>query len=205
MGRPPETPFGLADGLAYTPLAVKADFLNALAQASRSEIAEAQAQVAIRQGQVDVARALLRPDLTLQARQETLGGDGGWAVGITLPFLDWGSVREERRQAEAATSAQEQRLVATRNAVSRDVYAALREVERSEALVQEYQRGTLAEAEQLSEMARKGFQAGATGYLEVLKRSAHSGAYALTTTPRWRSTSARWPSSNGRSELTWSH
>jgi len=59
--------------------------------------------------------------------------------------------------------------VATRNVVSRDVYAALREVERSEALVQEYQRGTLAEAEQLAEMARKGYQAGVTGYLEVLE------------------------------------
>jgi len=65
MGRPPETPFTLADGLAYTPLAVKPDALNALTQARRPEIAEAQAQVAVGQGQVEVARARLRPDLAL--------------------------------------------------------------------------------------------------------------------------------------------
>ena len=169
MGRPPSTSFVLADGLAYAPLTVNPASLATLAQASRPEVAEAQAQLAARRGQISVARARQIPDVTLQARQETLGGDGGWAVGVTLPLLDWGSVRGERKQAEAAATAQEQRIVAIGNEVDREVYSALREVQQSEAIVREYQQGTLAQAEQLSEMARTGYQAGATGYLEVLE------------------------------------
>jgi len=78
-------------------------------------------------------------------------------------------VRGERRQADAAAAAQEKRVAAVENEVSRDVYSALREIERAEAVVREYQQGALAQAEQLSEMARKGYQAGATGYPDVLE------------------------------------
>ena len=169
MGRAPETAFTLADELTYAPLTLNSSSLAVLARANRPEIAQAQAELAAREGRISAARTRRLPDVAMQARKEKLRGDGGWAVGLTLPLIDWGSVRGERRQAEAAAAAQEKRVAAVQNEVTREVYSALREVERSEATVREYQQGALSQAEQLSEMARKGYQAGATGYLEVLE------------------------------------
>lgn len=169
MGRAPETAFTLVDELTYAPLTLNSSSLAALARANRPEIAQAQAELAAREGRISAARTRRLPDLAVQARKEKLRGDGGWAVGLTLPLIDWGSLRGERKQAEAAAAAQERRVAAAKNEVTREVYSALREVERSEATVREYQQGALSQAEQLSEMARKGYQAGATGYLEVLE------------------------------------
>ncbi len=166
LGRAPQTPFQLSDELSFTPLdirTVKADDIR------RPELAEAQALLNARKAGVREVEARRLPDLVLQARQEEFGGYSGVAVGVTIPLLDWGSVRADRKRAEAEVEAQSRRMESVRNAIKLDVDSALREVNRTEALIREYQNGVVSQAERLSEMAHKGYKAGANSYLEVLE------------------------------------
>lgn len=168
MGRQAETPFELAEKLAFNPVAVDADKLWTDA-GKRPELAEAESILAARKAEIKAVDARRRPDLAIQARREKLGGEGGLAVGISMPLLDWGSVKQDRKRAEASADAQSRRVEAVRHSVALDVDSALREVNRSRSLVEEYQEGVLGQAEQLAEMAQKGYKAGANNYLEVLE------------------------------------
>lgn len=169
LGRPPENALMPADPLLFIPLVADEAKLKTSALADRPELAEAQASLCAREAEVRAVEVRRRPDLALQARQETFGGDAGVAIGVTLPLLDWGSVRADREKAEDRAIAQSSRVESVRNAVSLDVESALREVTRTEALIKEYQRGVVSQAEQLARMAQKGFEAGANSYLEVLE------------------------------------
>ncbi|MHB0998475.1 MAG: TolC family protein [Armatimonadota bacterium] len=165
----PDTPIDISDKLVYKPLTLDTSAMPATAEANRPEIQESQAVLLSRKGEIDAAKALRRPDLALQLRQESFGGEGGLGIGISLPLLDWGSTRAERKRAEEAANAQQQRIEALRNSIAMDVDSALRDIRQSELLISQYQDGVLSQVEQLFEMAQKGFTAGATGYLDVLE------------------------------------
>lgn len=169
LGRPPETAFDPSDPLIFTPLTADRAKMRSSAEANRPELAEAQASLCARQAEVRAVEVRRRPDIALLARQETFGGDAGVAIGVTLPLLDWGSVRADRGKAQDKAIAQSRRVESVRNTVNLEVDSALREVSRTEALIREYQQGVISQAEQLAQMAQKGFEAGATSYLEVLE------------------------------------
>ena len=169
LGRPPDIAFEPSDPLIFTPLTADRAKMRSSAEANRPELAEAQASLCARQVEVTAVEVRRRPDIALQARQETFGGDAGVAIGITLPLLDWGSARADREKAEDKAIAQSRRVESVRNAVNLEVDSALREASRTEALIGEYQQGVVSQAEQLARMAQKGFEAGATSYLEVLE------------------------------------
>lgn len=169
LGRPADTPFTPADKLASESLQVDETALKAAAQEHRPELAEARSTLAVLQAQVKAVDAQRRPDLAIQARQEKFGGEGGLGVAVSIPIVDWGSIKHGRKSAEAAADAQSKRIDAVRNSVLLDVDSALRQVDRSRKLIDEYEQGVLTQAERLAEMAQKGYQAGATGYLEVLE------------------------------------
>lgn len=169
LGRSPETPIQLAEHLNFAPMTLGVANLRSQAVANRSELAEAQALLSVRRGDIRAARVRKHPDLTLQVKQETLGGNSGIGIGIVLPIIDWGSIRHDRERAEAAAEAQSQRVEAVVNDIRLDVDSALRDVDLSDKLVRQYEQGVLSQAEQLSEMAQKGYKSGATGYLDVLE------------------------------------
>ena len=169
LGRSPEIAFEPSDPLIFTPLTADRAKMRSSAEANRPELAEAEASLCARQAEVMAVEVRRRPDIALQARQETFGGDLALAVGVTLPLLDWGSVRADRRRAQDKAIAQSRRVESVRNAVNLEVDSALREVSRTEALIREYQQGVISQAEQLAQMAQKGFAAGANSYLEVLE------------------------------------
>ena len=169
LARSPDTPVDISDKLTFEPLTADASTMQTVAEKNRPELAESQAILQARKGEIDAAKARRRPDLALQLRQESFGGDGGLGVGISLPLLDWGSAKADRKRAEAAAGAQQHRVEAVRNSIALDVDSALRDIRRSELLISQYQDGVLTQAEQLFEMAQKGFAAGATGYLDVLE------------------------------------
>lgn len=166
MGRDAESPFEPSDQLRFAPLALDSTVRNG---AGRPELAEAQALLALRKAEVREIEVQRRPDVSLQFRQTSLGGEGGAAVAITIPLLDWGSIRQSRKKAEAQVDAQKHRVEAVENAIALDVDSAVRQVRLAEALVKDYQQGVLSQAEQLAEMAQKGYKTGANSYLEVLE------------------------------------
>lgn len=165
MGRDPATSFTVADPL--TPRKAAPD--EAGGPERRPEMARAKSLLAARRGEIAAARALTRPDLSVQVRKDTFEGDGGIGIGLTLPVFDWGSSRAARRQAEAAAAAQEQRILATRGQLELDLERALAAARSADAQVREYETGVVEKSEQLALMAEKGYRTGATGYLEVLE------------------------------------
>lgn len=160
----------VADALPFSSPTLDRDKLVATAMACRPEVLSAAAQVDAARGQVNAARANRVPDVALSARQESFdGGESGVAFVITLPLLDWGSARAAVRQAQVATLSRQKQLEAARNAVALDVDQSVLAVKTADAVVREYQGGILDKSAQLAAMAQKGYEKGATSYLEVLE------------------------------------
>ena len=172
MGRLPTEPIAPLPTLTFTPANVDGDAAAQLALKARAEIAvEASLQEAFRQ-EARLARAEGRPDLVPQIRAESvIRGlhNGGIGLGVTLPFLDYGSRRHRIRQAEAAASAQEARIAATQNLVRQEVEQALARLRAAEEVIKGYQQGILEQARRLLDGSRTGFQAGLTSVVAVLE------------------------------------
>lgn len=169
MGRDPATAIALAEALIYTPVPLNDEVLFSLSQTYRPEVVQAQALVRSAAGGVDAARAARRPDIELEIAQNTWNSGINLGVGFTLPFIDWGSAAAERRRAQAALSAQQQRVDATRNRVRQEVSAALITVHSAETQICTFRDRILKPTQQLADLAQQGYQEGATDYLEVLE------------------------------------
>lgn len=171
LNRPHDTDVAATDPLTFSDVTPDRTALLASALGSRPEVSAANAQVAAARGGIQAAKLRRTPDIALQARRGTFeaGSDGGIAVAVLLPVLDWGSVKADVRRAEIVTQSQEKQLEATRNSVALDVEHSIQLVNTSSQVVREYQGGILGKSEELAQMARTGYEKGATGYLEVLE------------------------------------
>lgn len=171
LNRPQGTDFTVTDPIITALHPLETQQLLAAAHATRPEVAAAQAELQAARGRIQAAKLRRVPDLAIQARRETLepGSDGGIAIAVTLPILDWGSAKAERRQAQAAAQSQEKRLAAVKNTTALNVEQAVQQLQTYSQVVQEYQGGILEKSEQLAQMARIGYERGATSYLEVLE------------------------------------
>lgn len=171
MNRPVDDRVEVSEALEFVEAPVDRGALLACALANRPEVAAARAQLAAARGRTRAASLRRAPDLAVQARKESFDrdSDGGVAIAITLPILDWGSARAEKRAAQASTKSQEKQLEAVRAAVALDVEQALQRMETASQVVREYQTGVLKDSEELAAMARKGYEKGANSYLEVLE------------------------------------
>ncbi len=171
MNVPESTDITPADELEFREIPLDRDKLLAAAQNNRPELASARAELAAAQAQIRAARIQRTPDVAVQARRETFESDSdqGVAVAVTLPILDWGSAKAEQKRAEAAAQSQQQQLEAVRNDVALDVEQAIQGVQVTSQIVREYQGGILEQSERLAQLARTGYERGATSYLEVLE------------------------------------
>jgi cobalt-zinc-cadmium efflux system outer membrane protein len=169
LNRPAQTDLEVASPLALPDLSVDLERVRKSAPAQRPEVAAARSRLAAERQAIRAARLRRAPDLAFQARKDTLDGDGGFAIAVTLPLIDWGSIRAEERRAELTARALEKQLEAVENGVTLDVEQAAIDVEASTKIVSEYRGGVLEKSEQLAAMAQKGYEKGATGYLEVIE------------------------------------
>lgn len=163
---------GMADKLTFTEIAIDRNKLVATAISCRPEALASAAQLGAALGQISAAKANRIPDIALQARKESFDSelnDGGVALAVTLPILDWGSARAAIRQAKMTAQSRQKQVEAARNSVTLDVDQAILEVKTAAKVVQEYQGGILDKSAQLAVMAQKGYERGATSYLEVLE------------------------------------
>lgn len=164
LGRLPEQPIAAVTPIPFSPEGEPAADLVERALAARAEI---QSEAALRdqaRQEGRLARAEGRPDLTPQFRAGSVTrgfGDSGVGLGISLPFLDWGSRRNRIRQAEETARAQEARIEAARNQVRSEVAQALARLRAAEEVVRSYQGGTLQQSRQLLDASLKGLQLGA--------------------------------------------
>ncbi|MCE5322516.1 TolC family protein [bacterium] len=185
MACPTNNVFSVSEPLIFNDVCIDCAGLLTSALARRPEIASACAQYTSAQAQIKAAKLLRVPDLALQARRESFDNDSdnGVAIAINLPLLDWGSARAEERRARLAARSREKQVEAVRNNISLDIEQAVQRVNTASQVVREYQGGVLTTSEELATMARKGFEKGASSYLEVLEaqrtlRSVRSDYYS---------------------------
>lgn len=171
LNRPQTTDFDVTDPMTFFDASPNRDTLLASALANRPEVASAIARSAAACTEVRSARLRRSPDLALQARKGSFDAndDQGVALAVTIPLLDWGSVRSDVRRAEAEAKSRDKALEAVRNAVALDVEQALRTVSASSRIALEYKGDILEKSERLAQMAKTGYEKGATGYLEALE------------------------------------
>jgi len=153
---PATTPTGIADREA----------LIARALTGRSEIAVEAALREQFEQEARLARAQGRPDLAPQFRTESVLREPrqpGIGIGISLPFLDYGSRRNRIRQAEASAQAQEARITAAQNQVRQEVDQAVARLQAAEQIVRSYQNGVLQQSRRLLDSSLRALQLGAPG------------------------------------------
>ena len=166
LGRSAIEPVVVATPIAFTSVTVDRDALVSQALAARAEIHAEAAQKSQFQQEARLARAQGRPDLAPQLRAESLlrsPRQPGVGIGITLPFLDYGSRRNRIRQAEASSRAQDARIEAARTQVQMEVVQAVARLEAAEQVVRSYQSGVLDQSRRLLEGSLKALQIGAPG------------------------------------------
>jgi cobalt-zinc-cadmium efflux system outer membrane protein len=171
MGQPPEAPLSISS-LAFSIRRSESAPSVETALDRRAEVAAEQAQLDLLRQQARLVRTEGRPDLALTGRLESITERprmGGVGVGITLPFLDYGSRRRRVRQIERLAEAQEARVEASRIQVRLDVAGAIVRLRAAERLARQYEEGLVDQARRLAEAERTRFQTGAGGPLTVLE------------------------------------
>lgn len=170
LNRPLNSEFVPADKLTFVDVDPDADALLAAGLTNRPELKAAAAEVGAAQGQIDSARAEFRPDVAVEARKESFdSGDSGVAVSFHLPVFDWGSSKSAIKQAKIRESGKQQQVESVKNAIKLEVEQAILTERTAAKIVEYYEAGILDKSAQLAAMAQKGYEKGATSYLEVLE------------------------------------
>lgn len=145
------------------------------ALSTRPDLLSAQATLEARQAQVGVLRRQGRPQLEVQGRRSAFfGRQGSYALRavVTVPLFDFGSLKSERRAAQAEVRAQEAQISVLRAQVSTQVEQALLGLEQQRQTVERYRAEATGIVPLTLDLLRKtqiGYNAGASTYLEVLE------------------------------------
>ncbi len=169
MGLKPWAPLELPNELPLARVAADVQQLSAYAEEHRPEVKQALADVEQASGDEAVAKAARKPDLAVQYLREDFSGPGGVGVMLTIPSLDWGSLRSEQRKASAQLEARRKALEEIYNAIRLDVTVAVATITSTETQVWELRENVLEQSRKLSEIVVIGYQEGATTLLDVLE------------------------------------
>jgi len=125
----------------------------------------------VRAAEADARAAALAtaPDLALQARAERIDGDRGVALVLNLPLVDWGLARAARRSADLQRRALALQVDQARRVASAEAQSAAAEEARRARMAARYRDDVVGRSETLEALAVKGYERGATSYLEVLE------------------------------------
>lgn len=178
MARPADSPLTVT-GFEKTPAAPKPlpslTEAEAQAVANRAELTAGGAAAEAFRQEARLAQAEGKPDLAPQYRATSITHgiqQSGFGIGITLPFLDYGSRRNRVRQAEESAHAEEERLNALRLQVRQEVAQALAQSRAAEAILDSYTRAgasILEQSRSLLEASRLGYQEGKTSIVQLVE------------------------------------
>lgn len=124
------------------------------------------------QKEAALARAEGRPDLAPHYRAESLSRSprsGGFGVGISLPFLDYGSRKNRIKQAETLAKAEEEQLAATERQIRLEVKQAIVRLNAAAQVLASFEDGLLIESWKVLEASRRGFELGETSLVSLLE------------------------------------
>jgi outer membrane protein TolC len=172
MGMPaPDTGFTVSGALAYRPVAIPVDSLDAIAVANRPDIRAADLRVAQARSLASYATADLfpTPEISLAyqpAAPYTTGSHLAIGVGVSVPLFYW--YGGERAQGRAGLEAARIASRRVRAGVGNDVATALDALRASEGLAERYESGLLAKSQAALETARYAYRSGASSLLDLL-------------------------------------
>ena len=138
---------------------------------NRPDIVGAEATLEARRAQVDAISKQRLPQIELQARRNAVFGSGEFALRavITAPIFDFGSIKNEKRAAQAEVRAQESQIILMRSQAASQVEQALIRLDQQRASVERYRSGIVPLTLDLLRKTQIGYAAGASTYLEVLE------------------------------------
>ncbi|HXY18666.1 MAG TPA: TolC family protein [Gemmatimonadales bacterium] len=167
----PDTGFTVSGSLAYRPVAIPVDSLEAIADAGRPDVRAADARVSQARALSSFATALLvpTPEITLSYQPGapyTTGSNWAVGIGLSLPVFYWYGGERARSQASVRTAEVQSRR--TRAQVANDVATALDALRAAQGLAERYEAGLLAKSQQALDEARLAYRSGATSLLDLL-------------------------------------
>ena len=174
LARPLQTPFTLADSLAFQPVEADLDQLNAAALRQRPDLAGAELQLKARQSRQASATAAFWPDLTAGlALQQRHGGHGedSWLfrIGLEVPLWAFLHQRGERAQARAEAVRARAERDELRNRVLLETKEAFLDLETAAQQVVLFEDRILPGAKRAFEVAGRSYDEGKLTYLELLE------------------------------------
>lgn len=175
LARPAATPVDLADQLTEAtviPAATAAvPDLSALTRRAierRPLVLAAKEQVRAADYAVKQARAARLPDLSVDYQRSLQQPIDSVLLGISLPLLDFGSVRHSIKAAEAAKQQSEAQEQQAEQQVTQQVAQAYTDYTQARELAASYQTDILSPSGTLLTAAQLGYKQGATGILPVI-------------------------------------
>ena len=156
--------------LSSLPVSDTSAVAGALTQ--RSSITAAVAAKELERQNVRAIRAEGEPDIAPQYRATRVSGgarDAGFGLAIVLPFIDYGSRREQLKAANERERAADSRIAATRAEVNDEVAQVLSRVQGADAVLADYPHGLLAEAKSLLDGSELGYKDGKTSIIALLE------------------------------------
>jgi len=178
IGQDPSTQFRVilpevsGDQSQPTDLLKQRDQYLSQALKTRSDLLAASADLEARRAQVKAIGKERLPELQLQVRRGAFfGEESSYAVRavITLPVFDFGSIKHERRAAQAEAQAQQAEVELLRQQIATQVEKALLRLEQQWQNVDRYRSGIVPQTLDLLRKTQVGFEQGASSYLEVLE------------------------------------
>ena len=138
---------------------------------NRPDIVGAEAILEARRAQVAAISKQRLPQVELQVRRNAVFGGGTTALRavITAPIFDFGSIKSEKRAAQADVRAQEASISVLRSQAAAQVEQALIRLDQQRDTVERYRIGIVPQTLDLLRKTQIGFDAGASTYLEVLE------------------------------------
>ncbi len=168
MGLEPAGPIDAADPLEFKPLTLSLADLNTRALPNRPEIRSSEAAERAIRETVKQERSLYYPDVYVQT---TARFDGVFA-GVTLPFFDFGSIRNGVRKAKEDVKVQEAQTLQIRQQVKLDVATAWLSVNQTQAQALRSQKEIVPRAQTLFTKIEQGYRLGGNTILDLLNAQA---------------------------------
>lgn len=183
IGQQPATPLRVllpddnasqASGAASLPNDISQNHDDFLSKAlnSRADLAAARAELTARQAQVKAIGKERLPEVQLQVRRGAFfGDDSSYALRavVSMPVFDFGSIKHERRAAQAEARAQQAEVELLQQQIATQVEQALLRVNQQWQNVQRYRETIVPQTLDLLRKTQIGYDEGASSYLEVLE------------------------------------
>ncbi len=172
LNRPSKTPLSLAAEMIEPRSLSTWEALEEKLIASRPELKMAQREIERMEAARSLARLSYLPDFTARVEARQFNGEGDIReydtfLGITLPIWFWkneATVKEATKSLEAAKEG----YVSVQNIVVFEAQDAFVRVQSQEKQLKRYREEILLQAEQAFEEARKGYESGTSGFLDLL-------------------------------------